>query len=407
MEERVQAPGSPAPSRPNLRFGVVLRRVLICTLIGIGVAVVMNLGRGLPPIQQVVVSVLVSLSIYAIGQSLIQLFWPWIARWEGAKRLGLLAGILFVAGIAGFLVVAAGQVFIEGGRSDFPWRSLLYPVLVMGGGIAIVVGLLIYTFEFLNDRLTVSVARVKEVEFAERELHLARGLQSRLLPPSEIEGEGYRIAARNLPARVVAGDFYDVFPLADGTVGVVVADVAGKGMAAALIMASVKAMLPFLAAERSPDQVLGELNRRLAAELSPREFVALAYARFDPADGRLAFTNAGLPDPYLLPRSGPARPVECPGPRLPLGVRREVEYRSAEIVLAPGERLLFLTDGLPEAPTPNGEPLGYAALAELIDPSEPSVPAVWLDALLARVRAATSFDLEDDWTALLLERVRG
>jgi hypothetical protein len=359
---------------------------LVCILIGIGVAMVANLGRGgFPPFRQLAVSVVASLLIYAIAQTLIRLLWPWIARSEGGRRIGQMAGIFFVAGILGFLLAAIGQ--------------------------DIVVGLSIYTFDFLRDRLAASVARVKEVEFAERELHLARGLQSRLLPPPVIEGEGYRIASRNLPARVVAGDFYDVFPLAGGALGLVVADVAGKGMAAALIMASVKATLPFLAAERSPEQVLRELNRRLAAELSPREFVALAYARFDPASGGLCLTNAGLPDPYLLPLAGgPAQPLGVPGPRLPLGVRREVEYRSLDLVLAPGERLLFLTDGLPEAPLKDGGPLGYAALAELIAAGNspgPAAPAVWLDALLERVRAATSSDLEDDWTALLLERVTG
>jgi hypothetical protein len=385
---------------------------LVCILIGIGVAMVANLGRGgFPPFRQLAVSVVASLLIYAIAQTLIRLLWPWIARSEGGRRIGQMAGIFFVAGILGFLLAAIGQDLVRYGHVGFTWRDAVYPLLVMGGGIAIVVGLSIYTFDFLRDRLAASVARVKEVEFAERELHLARGLQSRLLPPPVIEGEGYRIASRNLPARVVAGDFYDVFPLAGGALGLVVADVAGKGMAAALIMASVKATLPFLAAERSPEQVLRELNRRLAAELSPREFVALAYARFDPASGGLCLTNAGLPDPYLLPLAGgPAQPLGVPGPRLPLGVRREVEYRSLDLVLAPGERLLFLTDGLPEAPLKDGGPLGYAALAELIAAGNspgPAAPAVWLDALLERVRAATSSDLEDDWTALLLERVTG
>jgi serine phosphatase RsbU (regulator of sigma subunit) len=85
-------------------------------------------------------------------------------------------------------------------------------------------------------------------------------------------------------------------------------------------------------------------------------------------------------------------------------VRREVEYCRQELTLAPGERLLFLTDGLAEAPTANGEPLGYAAFAELLDGAS-SDPSEWLDGLLERVRAATSPALEDDWTALMLERV--
>src|SRR4051795_13213030 len=123
----------------------------------------------------------------------------------------------------------------------------------------------------MQERLAESVARLKEVEFAERELELARDLQSRLLPPPEIDGEGYRVAARNLAARVVAGDFYDVFRLAGGARGPpaggrgVVSASCGRGAAAAgpggaggagggpppsLIMASAKARLPLLAADR-------------------------------------------------------------------------------------------------------------------------------------------------------------
>ncbi len=136
-------------------------------------------------------------------------------------------------------------------------------------GLAIVFGLTVASFERMKERLAESITRLKDTELAERELELARDLQSRLLPPPEIEGEGYRVAARNLAARVVAGDFYDVFRLSDGAVGLTVADVAGKGMAASLIMASAKARLPLLAADRPAEETLRELNRTLAAELSP------------------------------------------------------------------------------------------------------------------------------------------
>lgn len=374
------------------------RDLLVSVLIGFCITLVAHFPAGVfPPLQQWVVAVVISLSIYATARALFRLLSPWVTRSEGIRQKVLVAGIMVVAGPLGYVLGGTAEMFLRTGSVDINWRSLLMPLLVVAG-ICIVIGLTLHAFDRQAERLAENVARLKDAEFAERELHLARGLQSRLLPPQEIEGEGYRIAARNLPARVVAGDFYDVFPLAGGALGVVVADVAGKGMAASLIMASVKAMLPLVAAGRAPEETLRELNRRLAAELSPREFVALAYARFDPADGTLALSNAGLPDPYLLPLSGPAQPVAVPGPRLPLGVRREVEYRSQELTLAPGERLLFLTDGLAEAPTAAGEPLGYTAFAELLDSAES------LDDLLERVRAATSPILEDDWTALILER---
>jgi Stage II sporulation protein E (SpoIIE) len=315
--------------------------------------------------------------------------------------------------VAWFLVMAVGERWLDVRYgSDWP----LY--LAFTGGLAVTVGFTFYGFGVIRDRLEASVARLKEVEFAEKELQLARELQSRLLPPPEIVCAGYHIAARNLAARLVAGDFYDCFLLPDGALGVAVGDVAGKGMTAALIMASVKAMLPLVAAGRSAAETLREVNRRLAAELAGREFVALAFVRLEPAGGTLELANAGLPDPYLLVPGQPPAPLVVAGPRLPLGVRREVEYRSLRLRLGARDRLLLLSDGLPEAPAAGGEPLGYAALAELVaaigdtggtggdgggGEARSGDLLQWIDALIERVRAATQPTLEDDWTALLLE----
>ena len=95
----------------------------------------------------------------------------------------------------------------------------------------------------------------------------------------------------------------------------------------------------------------------------------------------------------------------APQPRLPLGLRRQLDYVAVEARLEPGDRLLLLTDGLPEAPIAEGEPLGYEALDAILGRIESrESPEAWLDSLLATLRAATSLDLEDDWTALLVER---
>ncbi|MGH9369091.1 MAG: PP2C family protein-serine/threonine phosphatase, partial [Thermoanaerobaculia bacterium] len=178
--------------------------------------------------------------------------------------------------------------------------------------------------------------------------------------------------------------------------------VSGKGVGASLIMASVKAVLPLIAEGRRADGTLRELNRRLARELAAREFVALAYGRFEPSTGALELANAGLPDPYLLRPGGAAEPLSVPGPRLPLGTRSEMAYESLELVLRPGERVLLLTDGLPEAPTATGDPLGYEILEGLVRAAT-EAPGDLLDRLFASVREATRPALEDDWTALVLE----
>ncbi len=382
-----------------------LRSLSLAGTIGFGVGVLLSLGN--PSGERwvsMVYGLLTGLGISLISRALAHLLRSWLEPATAARRTFAYAVLFLVSGIAawtlaGLLLNALFHLGIS-----LLSRGNLISVGITGA-LAIVIGLALASFERMKDHLAASVARLKEIEFAERELQLARDLQSRLLPPPEIAGEGYRVAARNLAARVVAGDFYDVFRLTDGAVGLTVADVAGKGMAASLIMASAKARLPLLAADRPAEETLRELNRTLAAELSPREFVALAFLRYDPERGTATLVNAGLPDPYLLRPGKPPIPLAVPGPRLPLGARREVAYEALAVDLQPGDRLLMLTDGLAEAPTSNGEPLGYPALASLLaaGPDAPT-PLAWIDALLDRVRAATQPVLEDDWTALLLER---
>jgi serine phosphatase RsbU (regulator of sigma subunit) len=240
-------------------------------------------------------------------------------------------------------------------------------------------------------------------ELGRRELEMARDVQRRLLPPSEVAGPGWEVAARCMPARVVAGDFFDVLRHADGTVDLVVADVAGKGFAASLIMASVKAMLPFVTAEGSIAESMAHLNRRLAAELGRSEFVALSLARYHPAAHEVELANAGAPDPYLIRPDRPPSPLSVPGPRLPLGVRQEVGYASRTVKISAGESLLLLTDGLPEARDAEGEPLGYQALESMLTYELPSEsPPSWLAGLFDGVQRRTGRMPEDDWTAAML-----
>jgi sigma-B regulation protein RsbU (phosphoserine phosphatase) len=249
---------------------------------------------------------------------------------------------------------------------------------------------------------------VREQELSLRELEAARDVQLRLLPPMRVEGKGFAVVSRSFPARVVAGDFFDVLRHADGTVGIVVADVAGKGFGAGLIMASVKAMAPFVADGRGVADTLSELNRRLCGELDRGRFVALAYASVEPGTGVVELANAGMPDPFVVQRSGAVTTLEVPGPRLPLGIRADVRYRSVTHVLSKGARLLLFSDGIPEARRPGGEPLGYEGLAALLarpvaNEACASPLEAWLDSVLDEAQRATGEALDDDWTTVAVE----
>jgi sigma-B regulation protein RsbU (phosphoserine phosphatase) len=385
------------------RYSFKWRWALSSIAVGVIATTAYALGADqLPSGQMLFGGGLVGLSIYAISEVLNGLFGRHIAELRPALRAP--ARILFgvVAGFGGWVLGFVVAALIFTGRPHVAEtvgpgeRSLLLIALA----ITILFGALAHGYDELRCRLTASVEQLKEREFEEKELEVAREIQSRLLPPPRIEGDGFLITARNLPAHFVAGDFFDVLRHEDGSVGIVIADVSGKGLGASLIMASVKAVLPFVASG-SVDETLQKLNERLASQLGRREFVALAYARFHPDTGKLQLANAGMPDPYVITASS-ATAISVNGGRLPLGVRNDVRYESVEVQLQRGDRFFLLSDGIPEAPRANGEPLGYDALRDML--TGIADDDRWIDTLLERVRAQVQ-SIDDDWTAVVLERV--
>ena len=384
------------------RFG---RRAVISFFIGVAITFLTTFGVPFEwRLRVLAYGGLGGFLINAWCHILARVFSGWLARhaWRGR---GVYAVVYFAGGLLGLLT--ASVIAVVTGLIPFATIRSFFPlILLSSSAAAVVVGLVFYTFGLMENRLRESVERLKEHEFAEKELELARGIQRRLLPPPEVEGETWRVASRNVPAHFVAGDFYDVFRLADGAVGVVVADVAGKGIGASLVMASVKAVLPLVAANRSVEDTLVELNRKLVSELGPREFVALAYLRYE-ASGAFTLGNAGLPDPYRLAAGRPPQALSVAGERMPLGARSGSSYGALSGTLAPGERLLLLTDGLPEALLATDEPMGYATLEGFLAESDSESPGDLLDGLFRRVREASVPALQDDLTALVLERRMG
>ena len=297
---------------------------------------------------------------------------------------------------------------IEQSRYPTLMRCMIYGVacvVVAGQGLdiidaavvialtAAIVGFILHHNRKRNERLAASIARLKEHEFAEKELEIAREMQQRLLPPPLIERDGFRVSARTQAAHIVGGDFYDVLRLSDTHSAILAADVSGKGIAASLIMASCKAMIPFLAASGSAAQVMRELNVRLCEQLQRREFVAMVLVRYDGATGTAEIVNAGMHDPLLI--GATAHPVVCSGDRLPLGAMRGTRYDSTTIRLAPGDRLLLFSDGLCEA-TLDGSPIGD----ERVDAIAARAPDI--DTLIHEVRAIPGLQIEDDVTVVEL-----
>src|SRR5262245_55802522 len=247
-------------------------------------------------------------------------------------------------------------------------------------------------------------AEVRARERIEQELQVARLIQQTLLPKTEPVLPGWQISAYYRPARAVGGDFYDFMEMPDGRLAIVVGDVTDKGVPAALVMATTRSILRGSARRLvSPGPVLERTNELLCPEIPPKMFVTCLYALLDPATGRLQYANAGHDLPYWR-YDGGVEELRAMG--MPLGLMPNMHYEEYEISLAPGDGVLFYSDGLVEAHNARRELFGFPRLQGFIEryPEGPG-PAL-IKALLEDVAAFTGGEAEqeDDITLVALQQ---
>ena len=229
-----------------------------------------------------------------------------------------------------------------------------------------------------------------------REAYEARKIQQALLPRSSPYISGFAISGLSTPAGAVGGDWYDFIPFEDGRWGLVLADVSGKGTAAALLMSATRGMLRSLATACCPSEVLAKLNPLLVNDFPSGRFVTMLYAILDPTERTLRFASAGHLRPLLIEDSE-ARFLETER-GLPLGIGLG-EYSEAEIHLSQGSRLLFYSDGITEATNPEGEEYGAERLEKHFRRSDASA-----ESILEDVRTfADGEGLHDDATVILVK----
>jgi hypothetical protein len=200
-----------------------------------------------------------------------------------------------------------------------------------------------------------------------REVEMAARVQQHLLDQHRPPEGPLDVVARTYPARVVGGDYYDFVPLDERRFAVVVADVAGKGLPAALIMPAVKIALRTLAQRQAPtDELLGELNRIFLDNLPPASYFTLIYGVFDAAARRLVYANAGhLPALHLKARSGEEAWLTSEGPAVGL-LHEDVRFEAVEVRFEPGDLFVFYTDGITEAENADGADFGQERLAAAV-----------------------------------------
>jgi sigma-B regulation protein RsbU (phosphoserine phosphatase) len=235
-----------------------------------------------------------------------------------------------------------------------------------------------------------------EKERMSKKLQEAQQIQFSLFPAQAPEVAGFAIEGRCIPCREVGGDWFDYLLLDDGRLGVILADVSGKGMAAALMMSSTRSILRLLAEDGlPPGEVLRRINRTLLKDLPAARFVTMIYAVLDTAHRRLVFANAGHPYPLLVDSAGGRFLPTDAG--FPLGMR-DGAFAEREVLLPAGSRLVLYSDGLSEATGPAEEEYGTARIQKHFDAESATV-----ETLLDDVRGfALGLPASDDQTVVII-----
>jgi serine phosphatase RsbU (regulator of sigma subunit) len=308
------------------------------------------------------------------------LFWAMVMKLSPPRRVLLIIALLLT-------------VFAVTGLRVLGWPEEIHFLLAAGALLALL------ALE-LADRVVMK-----------RDLEIARDIQRWLVPAAPPEVPGYDIAFATRPANTVSGDYYDAFlrevaGQASNRLHIVVADVAGKSVPAALLMATFQASLRTLAVALPglADLVAGLNHYACAHSLGGRRFTTAFLADIDPVTGALTYINAGHNVPILRRAAGAIERLDAGG--LPLGIRAEAGYECGALTLEPGDLLVVFTDGVVDAENTRGEEYDESRLMALCQSSAAGSAADILATLMSSVAAFVgAAPQRDDLTCLILRRM--
>jgi sigma-B regulation protein RsbU (phosphoserine phosphatase) len=250
----------------------------------------------------------------------------------------------------------------------------------------------------------------KEKERLQTELEIAREVQNQLYPKEAPPMRGLKLTVCCDPARMVSGDYYDYQEIAGGKMAFAIGDVAGKGISAALLMATIQAALRAQISLNVPgtelcsSQVVSRLNKQIFANTSPEKYATFFFATFDEKSRKLSYTNAGHLAPLLF-RNGDVHPLDSNG--TVVGAFAGATYDESSLTLKPGDLLLCYTDGITEPENPYGEMFGEERLIDLVKKHAQRDDREILQIILEAVRSWTGTpELQDDMTLLLAREVQ-
>jgi sigma-B regulation protein RsbU (phosphoserine phosphatase) len=244
-----------------------------------------------------------------------------------------------------------------------------------------------------------------EKERLEREMHLAAEIQHQILPKGAPAVPGYELTGWYRPARQVGGDYYDFFRREDGQVGLVLGDVSGKGMPAALMVSTLHSALRLLLDQIGfGPEMLERLNRHIGESSASNKFITMMVAELNPATGVLHYMNAGHNPAVLLRANGTAEELKAGG--VPLGLLPAARFQSRAVTMEPGDLLCIYSDGITEASNPEDEEFGMGGLISLLRAQRDRPLAELIEAIPRAVgEFSQGLPQGDDQTLVLLRRV--
>lgn len=315
---------------------------------------------------------------------------------EGGEGLDLVSRIRSIDSLLPIIIMTAWSsvdIAVEAmrrGASDFvqkPWEN---------GDL----------LEKLGNQLSRARAQRRAQRLQEEELHEARAIQDSLLPKKLPQICGYEVAAMTQPLRFVGGDYYSVVPINDHQTAFCIADVAGKGMPAALLMSSLQAALqPLIAQRLEPYELCHRLNRIFCDLMPVGKFISFFYGVLDSRTNSLTYCNAGHNPPLLVRADGTSTELNAAG--AVLGQFPHWLYEQSELQLQGGDKLLLFTDGLVEAPNSHNEQFGEQSLIRIVRENADAGAKGLMATLLQAASEHCGAHFHDDASLIVLKAISG
>ncbi len=247
------------------------------------------------------------------------------------------------------------------------------------------------------------ITELRKKQEQEFQLNIAREVQQRLYKKANVSVSGFDIAGATYSATETNGDYFDFISFLDGSIGMIVGDVSGHGIGAALVMAQTRAYLrAFAKIESDPGVLLTCVNQELAADLAQENYVTLIIARLDPHKNLLDYANAGHLPTYLLNSCGEVKHImESTG--IPLGIMRDYKFSKSEAMkLAPEDIVFFLTDGITEAQAFDETEFGFDRALDIIKHHRKATAKQIMEHLYQAIRSfSRNLPQEDDITSII------